>query len=101
MCRRKISPSQRGSPDRQEQKLQIAHYVIKNCNVMCNVINYLYTNKHSPSATKILHIHIYNLNNTLRKKKLTGIILILLVFQGVVFSVIIFYQPIDVLSISF
>ena len=70
------------------------------CNV-CSVINYLYTNKHSLSATKILHIHIYNLNNILRKKKLTGIILILLVFQGVVFSVIIFDQPIDVLSISF
>ena len=46
-------------------------------------------------------MHISTLNNTLRKKKLTGIILILLLFQGVVFSVIIFDQPIDVLLISF
>ena len=38
------------------------------------------------TSNKILHIHIYNLNNILRKKKLTGIILILLVFQGVVFQ---------------
>ena len=52
------------------------------------VINYLYTNKNSPSATRMLHMQIYTSNNVLRKKKLTGIILRLLLFQGVVFSVI-------------
>ena len=32
------------------------------------VIENFYTKKNSPSTTKILHMHIYTLNNILRKK---------------------------------
>ena len=35
----------------------------------------MYARKNSPSATKILHMHIYTLNNILRKNDLTGIML--------------------------
>ena len=36
---------------------------------VCNLCNRLFIHeKNSPSATKILHMHIYTFNNILRKK---------------------------------